>query len=169
MSCFCMKCFNDGFIPELTCKEWHVANLHKLSNGFGVKHLILEVKEYVAAVYTQVCINEYVGKTNEVDESEAHVTFFQHSGKIEKNTVFRMSKKKTNSGYHSIKQFVPFQNLKKQNMEENSTRLLLKKLTTVSLFGRQKLRYIQKFMRLFQYFSFSTSFLHLFILKKYSF
>ena len=52
MSCFCMKYFNDDFVPELACKGWPVANLHKLSNGFGIKDIILEVDEYVAAVYT---------------------------------------------------------------------------------------------------------------------
>lgn len=35
------------------------------------------------------CLN----KTIEAGESEAHINFFQHSGKIEKNTVFRIPKK----------------------------------------------------------------------------
>ena len=90
MSCNCQKCFNDGFMPESTCKGWRVVNLHKLNNGFGSNDIILEVDEYVAAVYDR---NVYLGKTIEVDESEVHAFFFQHIGKIEKNSVFRMSKK----------------------------------------------------------------------------
>ena len=90
MSCICQKCFNDGFMPESTCKGWRVANLRKLNNGFGSNNIILEVDEYVAAVYDR---NVYLGKTIEVDESEVHAFFFQYIGKIEKNSVFRMSKK----------------------------------------------------------------------------
>ena len=74
--------------------------MHNLSNGFGSKGTIPEVDEYVPAVYDQ---NVHVAKTIEVDQSEAHVIFFQNSEKIEKNTLFRMLKKKTNSGYHLIK------------------------------------------------------------------
>ena len=73
--------------------------MHNLRNGFGSKGTIPEVDEYVSAVYDQ---NVYVGKTIEVDQSEAHVIFFQNSEKIEKNTLFRMLKKKANSGYHLI-------------------------------------------------------------------
>lgn len=94
MSCFSKKCFNDGFMPESICKGWNIANLHKLSNEFGNKDTIPVVGKYVAAIYDW---NIYVGKRIEVDKSEAHVTLFQHSGKIE------CQKKKTNSGYHLIK------------------------------------------------------------------
>lgn len=98
--CFCKKCFNDSFMPESACKGQRVVNLRNLSNGFGSKGTIPEVDEYVPAVYDQ---NVYVAKTIEVDQSEAHVIFFQNSEKIEKNTLFRKLKKKTNSGYHLIK------------------------------------------------------------------
>ena len=92
MSCFCRGCFTTSFHWSTACTGWRIANLKGISNKPVSGHEILpEINEHVAAVYDQ---HVYIGKVIEVDDSDAHITFYQHSGDVTSTAVFRFPKRK---------------------------------------------------------------------------
>ena len=90
MSCFCNGCFAANFHPNTACKGWCIANLKQISNvSVSSQAISPEIEDHVAAVYDRTV---YVGKVLEVNDSDAHITFYQHSRNITGLIVFRMPK-----------------------------------------------------------------------------
>ena len=90
MSSFCGGCFTTSFHSSTACTSWRIANLKGTSNEpVSGPEILTEINEHVAAVYDQ---HVYIGKVIHVDDSDAHITFYQHSGDITSTTVFRFPK-----------------------------------------------------------------------------
>ena len=91
MSCFCNGCFTTSFHPNTASKGWRIANLKRISNvPVSSQAISREIKDHVAAVYDRTV---YAWKVLEVDDSDAYITFYQHSGNITGLTVFLMPKR----------------------------------------------------------------------------
>ena len=92
MSCFCRGCSIARFHSSTACTGWRIANRKGISNKpVSGQEILPEVNEHVAAVYDQ---HVYNGMVIDVDDSDAHITFYQHSGDITSTTVFRFPKRK---------------------------------------------------------------------------
>lgn len=92
MSCFCQSCFTNKFHSETACHGWRMANLKSLTNvPARDQEMLPEVNEHVAAIYDRAV---YIGKVIDVDDTDAHISFYEHNGMITHTTVFRVPKRK---------------------------------------------------------------------------
>ena len=92
MSCFCCGCFTSKFHSNTASEGWRIANLKAVSNASVQGQEILpQINEHVAAVYDRAV---YVGRVIDMDDSDAHITFYQHNGGITHTTVFRVPNRK---------------------------------------------------------------------------
>ena len=91
-SCFDRCCYNGSFQLNSACEGWRLVNL----KGNDVECteyqskiedvVVPDVNDFVAAVYDR---KVYVGRAIEVDDSDANISFYKHSGEITKNSAFR--------------------------------------------------------------------------------
>ena len=84
--------FLDQACTGCYCCGWHIANLTGISNEpVSGQEILPEINKRVAAVDNQ---HVYIRKVIDVDDSDAHITFYQHSGDITSTTVFHFPKHK---------------------------------------------------------------------------
>ena len=97
-SCYNFCCFNKGsFQKDTKCDGWWLADLKPGSQSVSdvlendIEDVVLEINDYVAAVYDR---RAYIGKVTEVDETDAKISFLEHKGDISNTTSFREPSRK---------------------------------------------------------------------------
>jgi len=97
-SCFGYCCFKRSIQKDTKCDGWRLvdlkageSNADKDDDKAVDESVVPDIDDYVAAVYDK---KVYIGKITVVDETDANIKFYEHTGDISNHTIFREPRRK---------------------------------------------------------------------------